>query len=70
MGITFEENQKMMLMRIVMINPAMMGMAVLLTIASGDTPISAEAKIITAAAGDIVLPNAEPNALIAPSSTA
>ncbi len=53
-----------------MINPAMMGMAVLLTIASGDTPMSAEAKIITAAAGDIVLPNAEPNALIAPRSTA
>ena len=60
----------MMLMRIVMINPAMMGMAVLFTISSGDTPISADANIITAAAGDIVLPNAEPIALIAPRSTA
>ena len=53
-----------------MINPAIIGMAVLLTIARGDTPMSAEAKIITAAAGDIVLPNAEPNALMAPRSTA
>jgi hypothetical protein len=60
----------MMLMRIVMINPAIIGMAVLLTIARGDTPMSAEAKIITAAAGDIVRPNADPNALMAPRSTA
>jgi hypothetical protein len=60
----------MMLMRIVMINPAIIGMAVLFTIARGDTPMSAEAKIITAAAGDIVLPNADPNALMAPRSTA
>lgn len=53
-----------------MINPAIIGMAVLFTIARGDTPMSAEAKIITAAAGDIVLPNADPNALMAPRSTA
>ena len=57
-------------MRIVMIRPVMMGMAVRLTIAKGDTPMSADAKIMTAAAGDIVLPNAEPSALIAPKSTA
>jgi len=55
---------------IVRIKPMIKGIAVLLTISSGETPINAAAKIITAAAGDIVLPKAEPNAPNAPRSMA
>lgn len=55
---------------IVRINPIIKGIAVLLTISSGETPINAAAKIITAAAGDIVLPKADPNAPNAPRSMA
>lgn len=54
----------------VRINPIMRGIAVLLTISKGETPINAAAKIITAAAGDMVLPNAEPKAPRAPKSIA
>ena len=57
-------------MTIVSINPIMSGIAVLLTISKGETPIKDAAKIMTAAAGDIVLPNADPKAPRAPTSIA
>lgn len=70
MIVKLQRNQKIMDTNIVIANPTIRGIAVRFTISSGETPINDAAKIMTAAAGDIVRPNAEPSAPNAPRSMA